>query len=142
MSGPLNRLPGASVVSFQPGLTQDLGRFPRTHTTGAACDDGLPLFLQRGRFGRQRRQRDVSAFFAVPVAVFARRSNIDDDSALSQQFIGAGGASCEDFFQPSKHLLASVVNNVHAGVFPPRDARFKFDEVRETHGLKRLRRIL
>ena len=142
MSGFFNRLPSATVVSLKAGLTQHFGGLPGTHAAGAARDDGLPLFLQGCRFGGQRSKGDVSALFAVAVAVLAWCSNINDDGALSQQFLCVGATTTKEFLQPAEHALASTVNDGHAGIFPSRDARFEFDEICETQILERLRRIL
>jgi len=142
MSGFFNRLPSATVVSLKAGLTQHFGGLPGTHAAGAARDDGLPLFLQGCRFGGQRSKGDVSALFAVAVAVLAGRANVNDDGTLSEQFIGGGAALADEFFQPGEHALASTVNDGHAGIFPSRDAGFKFNQVCETEILERLRRIL
>ena len=142
MSGFFNRLPSATVVSFKAGLSQHLGGLPRTHAAGAAGDDGLPLLLQGCRFGGQRSEGNVSAFFAVAVTVLAWCSNINDDGALSQQFLCVGATTTKEFLQPAEHALASTVNDGHAGIFPSRYARFEFDKVCETQILERLRRIL
>lgn len=142
MSGFFNRLPSATVVSFEAGLTQHFGGLSGTHAAGAARDDGLSLFLQGCRFGGQRSNGNVSALLAVAVAVLAGRANVNDDGTLSEQFIGGGAALADEFFQPPEHALASTVNDGHAGIFPSRDARFEFDEICETQILERLRRIL